>query len=239
MPLYTIVILELVILFFLSGRLAQMFYTILFLLTRSKHASIALLTFLYLPGTVVHEFAHLIVAEILRVPTGAISFTPELESDDHDMGTEVTTGSVKVGRSDPIRRYLIGFAPLFFGLAALIGLVLLFQYFWPLMDTQLKQIGLVSIIGYLMFAVSNNMFSSKKDLEGFWVVALLGAVIFFSLYIAGFRFTLTGKVLEITLQILDGLSKALGIVVAVNLVVFALNLFFLRALEKLFRIKIS
>lgn len=219
---------ELGALFFISNRLTSVLYSLFYLVTKSKNASFALLTFLYLPGTVVHELAHLLVAEILRVPTGEISFTPQLDKDGEK--EEFKLGEVKIGATDPLRRLLVGTAPLWFGLAVLLLLVWLFQYFWPQLKNLQQQILLVTTLGYLMFAVSNNMFSSKKDMEG--AVYLLPVAILFiaTLYLTGFRFSLTGQTLTATTILLASTAKTLGIVLAINVTILLVG----RVVRRLF-----
>lgn len=214
----TLITIELLIIFFLSKRLTTILYTIFVHVFNSKRISIAFLSFIYLPGTAIHELAHLIVAEILRVPTGKISFTPQKEEDQ-----EIQLGSLEIGSTDLVRRYLIGFAPLFVGTFFLSLLVWLLQHFWPQLTTWPPKLVLIGVIGYLLFSLSNNMFSSRKDLEGFIFVVPALVILFAAFYLVGIRITLTGKALEIYQQISSGLSKALGIVIGVNFLILLVN----------------
>jgi hypothetical protein len=127
---------------------------------------------------------------------------------------------------------LIGFAPVFFGIAALVLIMWVFQYFWPDITDQLTQVLFVALMAYLLFSVSNNMFSSRKDLEGFIFVAPILALIAVSAYIAGFRLTLTGEALAVTTQILTGLTKALGIVTVLNFIFLLLNRLLVHNIQK-------
>ena len=227
MQLLGIVTFELILIFFLSRHLLRVMYTLLLIILRSKSVVIGLVTLIYLPGTVIHELAHLIVAEVLRVKTGEISFTPIVEKL-ADGSTEVHTGHVKIAESDTIRRYLIGLAPLPFGLFFLFLCIWIFNYFYPQIVDWKLQAGLVALIGYLLFAISNNMFSSPVDLQRF-IFLLLAA----SAYIAGFRLTLTGQVQLLSLQILTNLATALAIVIGVNLIILLINGVLLRGILKL------
>lgn len=233
LPYLTLIVLfELTLLFLISGKITRTLYTFFYALTRSHEFASGLLTFLYLPGTVIHEFAHLLSAEIMRVPTGTISFTPQIIKTDSKQ-KEIKMGSVAIAETDPLRRFLIGIAPIIFGLFFLMLLIWLFQYFWPQMDTRTKQGLLTASIAYALFAVSNSMYSSKRDMEGAqYFLPVLGLLIA-SLYIAGVRFTLTGKILTFSLDILNGLTKALGIVIAINLLILLTSKLFLGGLKKL------
>lgn len=233
-----IVVIELLTLLILSDRIGKILYTIFFLIFRSKTAAISLLTFLYLPGTAIHELAHLITAEVLRVQTGPISFTPQIASTKHGQ-TDVEIGSVKVAGTDPLRRYLIGIAPVIFGIFFLYLIIWLFQKYWPTLITLPQQSLFVATIGYLLFAVSNNMFSSKKDLEGFIFVVPVILILAVIIYVTGFRISLTGQALTITVQVLETLSKALGVVIGVNLCIFMFNHLILRGLLKILHIKMT
>jgi len=59
MAYFVLLLLEIVILFFLSRSMSK---------TLSKFMSINLISFLLLPGMIIHELAHLFIAVILFVP---------------------------------------------------------------------------------------------------------------------------------------------------------------------------
>lgn len=162
-------IFELIILFFLSRGLAQSLAFFFFRITKSKNSTIQLLSLLFLPGVIVHELAHLITAGILFVPVGDIEFVPKLQND----GT-VKLGSVAIAKTDPLRRAVIGFAPVFAGLTIIFTT---FYYSPPLLATY-----------YILFEVSNTMFSSRKDAEGAVELLATIAVLIFLLYLIGVRF---------------------------------------------------
>jgi hypothetical protein len=228
-----IVIIELLILFLLSNRLSNALYQLFWVIFKNKYISSGILTFIFLPGTVVHEFAHLLTAEILRVPTGEISFSPKIE----DMGDgkqEIGMGSVEIASTDPIRKFIIGFAPTISGLAVLLLLIWLWQHFYPQLLLTWQKVGLTVLIGYFLFAVSNNMFSSSSDMKGAWFIPLIIIIIGIALYIAGIRINLTGHISVLITEFLNILNKALGIVIGVNILVLSLNLLLLR---NVFRLK--
>src|ERR1035437_2432032 len=94
-------LLEISILFLLSRSISK---------TLSKFMSINFLSFLFLPGIIVHELSHILVAAILFVPVGSMEFAPKRH------GNAVKLGSVEIAKTDPIRRSIIGCAPFFMGL---------------------------------------------------------------------------------------------------------------------------
>lgn len=147
--------LELMVLFFLSRSVTRNVSFLLFRLTHSKKLTVYLLAFFFLPGTIVHELAHFGMARLLFVYAGHIHLLPHLE------GTQVKLGSVQVGKTDPVRRFLIGAAPFFCGttliLAAIFGLV----YF-----QQTTNVWWLLGVAYVLCEICNTMFSSPKDMEG-------------------------------------------------------------------------
>ena len=76
----------------------------------------------FLPGVVLHEMSHLVVARLLGVPTMGFSVWPKKQSDG-----SLRLGYVHTKKVDFVRESLIGVAPLIFGCAAVaaIGLKLL------------------------------------------------------------------------------------------------------------------
>lgn len=201
---------ELLLLALLSGRLTLSLYLLLLRLFRSKTLAITILVILLFPGTVVHELAHLFVAEILRVRTGKLTLVPESLEE-----TEIKTGSVAIARTDPLRRTLIGLAPVYVGIAVLASL----SYFF-----RINTITIITIITfYIMFAVSNSMFSSKEDMKGVIPFGITVALFAAAGYFAGFRVGLTGELLTKIILGLATLVRSLGVVLAVNLVVLTVT----------------
>ncbi len=202
--LFLILLAELIILFFISRSVTQLIYGVFFLIFRHRSVAISLTTVLFFPGTVVHELAHLFTAEVLGVRTGKLSLVPEnLEEE------EIQAGSVQIAKSDPFRRYLIGFAPLFVGIIVLTAI----SYF--LRETN----ALISVVGfYLLFVVSNSMFSSREDLKGFVGFAIAIGLMATAGYIAGIRIGLTEPTIQFINRIFDALVKSTGLVLAVNVI---------------------
>jgi hypothetical protein len=202
MILLLLLLLELIGLYLLSAGLTQAFYDVCLLLTRSRSIAVTLITLFTFPGTVTHELAHLFTAEVLGVHTGKLTLVPEgLETG------EIKAGSVMISQTDPLRRYIIGLAPIFTGLFVLTAIA----YFL----SQVSGWGLLGL-GYLLLAVSNSMFSSKEDLKGFIPFTVTLGLMMAAAYIAGLRIGLTGTLLEIVTGTLDTLTKSLGIVLAIN-----------------------
>lgn len=231
-----VIIIELIFLYVLSRKLTQNMFIAVFLLTKSRPAAVGFLSLLFFPGTVIHELAHLFTAEILGVRTSGLTLVPEgIEQ------KEVRTGSVSIAQSDPIRRAVIGIAPVFAGLGVLGTLSYFLPGIWQQVVLDIQNgivftsyaIYVFILMGYAFFAVSNTMFSSPEDLEGFWpvvgVIALLGA----TLYIAGIRINLTETTLMGVTQFIRSAGFILGYVALLNISLFFFSKLSIRLVEKL------
>ncbi len=92
-------------------------------------------------------------------------------------------GSVGIESTDPIRRAIIGFAPVFVGV-----LLIAFSVFYFLSPrSPFSQTLSYLAVFFIVFEIGNTMFSSRRDLEGtirlLFVIAL-GAVV---AYFLGFK----------------------------------------------------
>lgn len=156
-----------------------MFSQALLTITRSQSLTIQVLSFLFLPGVIVHELAHWFMAGMLLVPTGEMEFIPQIQ------GNSVKLGSVAVGKTDPFRRFLIGVAPVLIGLSAMFGIFVYLSPSVPQFNWQ------TIVLIYAFFELGNTMFSSKKDMEG--AVFLFGflVLVVILLYLLGFRFNIS------------------------------------------------
>lgn len=239
-----LLITELLLLYLLSRRVIGTLYWLLRKISRSRPIAIWVVSIIFFPGTVVHELSHLFTAEILGVHTGKLTLTPEGMEGPHfakaSWGeTEIKAGGVMIAETDPFRRTLIGLAPVSVGIIVLAAL----SYFLssiiisplqnnppgnflpnPLPPGENMSWGLwLIIVGlfYLIFIVSNSMFSSKEDMKGVLPFAVTVALFAAAGYFAGFRIGLAGELLTKTLLVIETLVRSLGIVLAVNLLVLA------------------
>jgi len=172
--------------------------------TLSKFMSINLISFLLLPGMIIHELAHLFIAVILFVPVGDMEFAPKKN------GNGVKLGSVEIAKTDPIRRSIIGFAPIFAGLVLVVSAVYLFSaniLFWQKQNLYLFT-AVILILIYLLFAISNTMFASKRDMEGTVEILITLITIFIGAYILGFRFPMAYLDKIFTKELLGVIQKS-------------------------------
>ncbi len=198
---------ELVLLFFLSRIVTRGISYLLYRITGSQKIMVTVMAFFFFPGTLIHELAHYITARLLFVPAGKMEFVPKV------IGSGVKMGSVAIGQTDPLRRSLIGMAPFFWGTAIILGILYAFQSFGGI-----ENIWITLLTGYVLFEISNTMFSSKKDMEGTreLMLALIAVILLF--YFLGFRFPAVDPETILTDDII-GLFRTGSIFLAVPLVI--------------------
>ncbi len=144
---------------------------LLFGLLKHRQGVVRGLSFFFLPGTFIHEIGHFVFAEGMMVRTDDLNVIPQIKED----GT-VKLGGVKIEQTDMVRRTIIGFAPVLFGLISIwVGTYYLTatEFRWPYLLFYV----------YLIFQISHTMFSSKKDLEG----AVIGLALIM-LIVLGFKY---------------------------------------------------
>lgn len=154
---------EFIFLFFLSKEVTK----------KLSFLPMTFISLLLLPGVVIHEMAHYLFAIFLFVPTGDMEFVPKKEEG------ELKLGSVMIGQTDPLRRFLIGVAPI------ILGIVVIFALFNFLNSEQ--NLFVKVFLFYVLFTIGNTMFSSKKDMEGALALFILGIILFFLSFILGLR----------------------------------------------------
>lgn len=162
----------------MTSQLSLLFHKIF----RSRKISIFLLAVIFLPGTLIHEFSHAVMAKLLLVHVGKMELMPSLS------GESLKLGSVEVGHTDIIRNFLIGIAPFIAGTSLLLGALYYFT------SNEMFGVNLFTFLILLFtFIVSNTMYSSKKDMEGaveffLLVIAPIIVLYYFGVRIPGFSF---------------------------------------------------
>ncbi|OGG02535.1 hypothetical protein A2Z33_01930 [Candidatus Gottesmanbacteria bacterium RBG_16_52_11] len=231
----------LIALYVLSRLLTNALFTSLFLVTRSRSFAVTAVIALTFPGTVIHELSHLFVAEILGVRTGKLTLVPENIRD-----KEINTGSVSIVRTDPLRRHAIGLAPMYVGTLVLTALSYIIPGFWQaLLDTEPARLietpntYLFLLVAYFIFAVSNAMFSSRRDLEGFPAFAITLAIFGAAFWIAGFRIQLPQPVTDTAARTVITLVQSLGLVIASNLMILIVLKLWIRLLTGFMGVRIK
>jgi hypothetical protein len=192
-------------------------------------ATVALWVFflVFLPGTLVHELSHWLVAKLLGVRTGRMVIWPQAKRD----GT-LWLGSVQIARADPVRSSLIGLAPLVSGslLVALIGAHLqldalgnaLARGHWELVwEAMFQSLGLPDfwLWLYLLFAIANRMLPSPADREPWKPIIIFLTLLSILVISAGWRPHVTPEARNTILDVAGFLLYAFTLTVAIDVVV--------------------
>ena len=137
-----------------------------------KNKTIFLLSFLYEPGTIVHEMSHYFIALILNMHPFEVNIFPVIEKNKIKLGHVL----YQKNKGEFIRPILVGIAPIFGALTLLILII----YFKLFPGTQLWQ---TVVFGYLILAITANMFSSSQDLVDIIYLIPVGIIIGILLYL--------------------------------------------------------
>jgi len=207
------------------------------LLFGSSDAGMALLWFVLLPGVVLHELSHWLMARLLGVPTGRLRLVPSVQ------GKQVVLGSVEVKRTDPLRDSLVGLAPFLAGTLALLAIG-----YWVFDAASLGlawqrgdwgQIAALLLAAfrvndawlwlYLIVAISNAMMPSPSDRESWRLVLIYLAIVAVIMLLFGGLPTLPASLMAALNSGLRTLTYAFALALVISLA-FALLLALLERL---------
>jgi hypothetical protein len=183
MAFLLIFLIELLLLFFSSTLLVPTITRTIHGITKSRRISIHLLFYILLPGIIIHELSHVLFSGLLFVPIGKMHLYPELTE------SRLHLGSVEVGKTGFIRRFIIGISPIIFGLILILLIIYSLinkTYFLP---NLIPPLVFDIVLMYFLFTIVNTMFSSRKDMEGAWKFFLAVFLIGIIFYFIGFRIT--------------------------------------------------
>lgn len=166
------VLLSLLPLIFLQRALHREIQAVFLLLTRSLEVALVIFSILFLPGVLLHELSHFLMAKLMFVRTGRFSLVPRQLEDGR-----LLLGYVETAPADFLRDSLIGVAPLISGGLFVyyvgrvrLNMVGLWDTFsglnWnPVMERlgQMYSQPDFWIWFYLLVAVSSTMFPSSSD----------------------------------------------------------------------------
>lgn len=220
-------LLLLVPLLYLQRFLQHEIQAIFLLITRQPEISMALFSLMFLPGVLLHEVSHFLMAHLLGVRTGRFSIIPKkLE------GGRIQLGYVETASSDFFRDALIGVAPLVTGgiFVAFAGVSRLgLNTIWEsLTQGQMSSFSMAmkSVVDmpdfwiwfYLIFAVSSTMMPSSSDRRAWlplisMMVILLGLVL-----LIGVGPWILTRFESAFKAALDAITMVLGITVLIHLI---------------------
>ncbi len=206
---------------FLQRWLHQHIQGLTFAVTGNPGCAMQFLFVLLLPGVILHEASHWVVANILFVRTGKVSLGLS-----RSRGKQFSLGSVTVERTDPVRESLIGVAPFFVGLVAIVLIAGYGFGLWPnsgltareMVDVIVATAGdwLTWVDLYLIFAVSTAMIPSESDREPWGQVLIVFGVIAVIAFFLKWIPPITPEMVHWGETILNGLTFAFGVSVLVN-----------------------
>ena len=229
-------------LWWLSWRIGLLIQEIVYLITGSDDLAMVILFLVYLPGILVHEASHWLVARILGLKTSKFRVWPKYTRN------TIGLGSVTVSSGGVVWDSLVGLAPLLIGsaLIVLIGEQVFdtqtLAFAWRtgrLLDglnfvvTGLAQKPDSLLWSYLLFAIANAMMPSASDrapLKSLGVYFVLIVAVFVLIDQSGRNMLLLLDLLFGPIQLLTG---AFFLVTAIDLAVILL-LLAARELSKLF-----
>ena len=225
-PTLLVFALLVMLLYWLQRWISQHVQGIGILLFNSSNAGMALLWFVLLPGVLLHEVSHWLMAKLLGVPTGRLRLSPTVQ------GKQVVLGSVEVKRTDPVRDSLVGLAPFLAGTLALLAigywvfdaasLGLAWQRgAWGQMTELLLgafQINDAALWLYLIFAVSNAMMPSPSDRESWRLVLVYLAVVAAVMLVFGWLPSLPASLVDALTGGLRLLTYAFALALLIDLV---------------------
>lgn len=181
-----------------------------------------------LPGVVIHELSHWLMAWALGIPVRKLSLGPQLKG----QGKRVSLGSVRVGEVDALRASLIGVAPLLGGSAVILGIGYWILGIGGLGEAfagqgvegllaglgQVVQVADVGLWLYLVFAISNAMLPSESDMSAVRPVLIFLAIVAGVLLVVGGVPAIPEQVVTVVNAIAGYLASAFGLTLAVDAV---------------------
>ena len=218
------------------------------LVTRQPEISMALFSLLFLPGVLLHETSHYLMARLLGVRTGRFSIIPrKLE------GGRIRLGYVETASTDFFRDALIGLAPLVIG-GAFIGLVGvsklgLNMVLAGITHGQLTPLNMTiqSIIAqpdfwlwfYLVFTVSSTMMPSASDRRAWLPLILVIVIVMGLLLLIGLGSWLLTRFGSAVLTAVDAIIMVFGLTVFIHLILLLPLFLIRRGISRLVGLRVS
>jgi hypothetical protein len=215
-------------LLFLQRNLQREIQSVFLLLTRQPEISMALFSLIFLPGVLLHESSHFIMAHILGVPTGRFSLIPRKVANGR-----LQLGYVETASTDFFRDSLIGGAPLLAGglLVAIIGVSQLeLGVLWgAFMQGQAGAVrsAFKSILDlpdfwlwfYLVFAISSTMLPSPSDRRAWLPLITIFIIIIAVVLLFGAGAWVLSRFGSTIKTALDAVAVVVGITLMIHLLV--------------------
>jgi hypothetical protein len=181
-------------LIYLQRFLHREIQAVLLILSRNPQLTMGIFQFIFLPGVVLHEGSHYVMAKILRVPTGHFSILPQPLTNGR-----LRLGYVETAKVDILRDSLIGAAPLIVG-TLFVAYVSVYQLemrvLWDVLregQLNLLWMGIRALPNapdfylwfYLTFVVSSTMMPSDSDRHAWLELVISIGVVFAIILLVG------------------------------------------------------
>lgn len=163
------------------------------LLSGDREIAVVLYALPLMPGILLHEISHALVAKLLGVRVGRVSVRPKLAD------KRIQLGFVPIEETDAVRASLIGLAPLLTGSAVILLIGYLFFGIGGVQEAfvdgawrsliahfvEMLRAPDVWLWVYLIFAISNTMLPSQSDRESWTPIILFLVLIVALVWFAG------------------------------------------------------
>lgn len=168
-----------IILFWIKNLINIKIQAVGLLMGISKNKVVFIYSIIFLPGVLLHELSHFLIAAMLGVKTGEITLFP------HEIGSSreshIALGSVRIRQTDFFRAVLIGIAPIIFGSISLYfgarllteGLTTFDGKMVSLTDLQAWWQLKHGLLVYFLWAIANTIFPSREDVKALPVMAVV------------------------------------------------------------------
>ncbi len=208
-PLFFILLLF--VLYFVSRQTINHMFHALRLFIKNEKSIFAIISFIFFPGTVIHEMAHFFMAIILMLKVRGITIFPTWENG------YIKLGSVVYEKGDYIRGVLVGIAPIIVGLLC----------FWWISVVNIfpsDNFSITIALGYLIFVISSTMFSSKQDLVDliFLIPFIILGFIIMYIFDINIRIPLNGNSMRIIAEYMQTANTYLMFSIGIQIGVLAL-----------------
>lgn len=179
---------------FLQRLLHREIQSVFLIVSRSPEFTITVFSIIFLPGVLLHEFSHYLMAVILGVQAARFSLIPQILPEGR-----LQLGYVETDKTDIIRDSLIGAAPLLAGGSIIAYLSATRLDLMPLWDvlrngqlnlfllgiTLLPQVKDFPLWFYLVFTISSTMLPSRSDRHAWLPLGVTMAVLLALAVVAG------------------------------------------------------
>ena len=226
-PLFALIV-TLLALLWVKRRITRSLQELSMRLVYDPDVALIIYFVIVLPGVVIHELSHWLMAKLLRA---RVTF-PTLGPVRRGRSKRISLGSVRVSKVDPVRASLIGVAPLLGGSAVILIIGNLVLGVGELADAmagqgmagaldalgQMLQVGDFWLWLYLIFSVSNAMLPSDSDMATIRpVLIFLGIATAIVVVVTGVR-GISPSVVDAVNALAGYLATAFGLTLGVDLV---------------------